>query len=146
MLTFPEQVRLEGNLPDTVEDCILNPLITKAVNDMKKIITAAKYAEIAALEDDHEDKVICAIAEANLTLYYAIPVLNIETHGTGIVTSKGWGKSKSDVASQNDIEKQKKHFKNTAMSLLKPYIPRNRSAVEVPGDEIRGINHRLIAV
>lgn len=146
MLTFPEQIRLEGNLPDSLEDGILNPLIAKAVNKMKKLITAGKYAEIEAMEDDHEDKVICAIAEANLTLYYAMPVLNIETHGTGMVKTKGWGQSKSDTLSLDDIKKLQEHYKNTAMSLLKPYVPKTGSTDDDSEDEVRGVNYRIMAI
>ncbi|MDD4291985.1 MAG: hypothetical protein PHX51_07120 [Clostridia bacterium] len=109
-------------------------------------MTDAVYEETEAKGENDPDYDTCAIAEANLTLSYAITSLNIDTHGTGIVRSKGFDEGRSDLLSQNEVERLRTYYKNIAMDLLKPYIPQMESTEDVPADELRGANYRLSAV
>jgi hypothetical protein len=142
------QIRLEANLPDTVLDKILTPHLTKATIEIKKIITPAVYTEIAALEATDDDFITCSMAEANLAFSYAIPSLNIETQGSGIVQSKGWDESRSQLLSQSEIEKLQEYYRSIAMDLLKPYIPQEEITTtnESLPDEVRGADFRLSAL
>lgn len=146
MLTNPSQVKTEGNLPDSIDDEKLDPHIQKAVIEMKKIITVEKYIEIDGKDEQDEDYITCSIAEANLALSYAIPVLNIETQGSGIVRTKGWDQSRSDLLSQSEVDKLVERFRQIAMDLLLPFIPQVESTEELPADEVRGANWSLTAL
>ena len=123
MLTNPAQVRGEGNLPDTIVDDKLDPHIAKAMIEVRKILTPDVYTEIEGKPDNDQGRTECSIAEANLALVYAIPSLNIETQGSGIVRSKGWDQSRSDLLSQNEINALCDRYREIAMNLLSPYIP-----------------------
>lgn len=146
MITSFIQIRAEGNLPDTIKDEKLKPHVIKAEIEIKKILTTAKYDEIKAKKENDVDYDTCAIAEANLTLSYAITSLNIDTHGSGIVRSKGFDESRSDLLSQNEVERLRTYYKNIAMDLLKPYIPQVESTDEIPADEVRGANYKLSVI
>jgi hypothetical protein len=145
MLTNPEQVKQEGNLPETINDEKLETHIIKAVLEMKKIITVDKYEEIKNLDANDDDYITCSLAEANLTIAYALPSLNIETQGAGIVRTKGWDESRSDLLSQNELTKLCQHYRDVAMDLLKPFIPQVEST-DIPADEVTGGNWKLTAL
>ena len=145
MLTSFNQIKLEGNLPDTVKDEILVPHLTKAELEMKIILSPDVYAKVGALEPESDDYITCSIAEANLALSYAIPSLNIETQGSGIVHSKGWDESRSELLSQSEVEKLQKYYRGVAMDLLKFFIPVNDQASTMYS-EVKGANYKLSAI
>jgi len=147
MQTFADtgKIREEGNLPETVKDGKLIPHLMKATIEMKKILTADEYEKKIA-QNDSEDFETLAIAEANLALSYAVTSLNIETQGTGIVRSKGFDESRSDLLSQNEVERLREYYKTIAMNLLAPFIPQPESTDEDPADEVIGSNYRLSAL
>jgi hypothetical protein len=145
MLTSINQIKLEGNLPDSVKDEILAPHLTKAEIEMKIILSPDVYTKVGSLEADNNDYITCSIAEANLALSYAIPSLNIETQGSGIVHSKGWDESRSELLSQTEVEKLQKYYRQVAMDLLKFYTPTNESANRF-SYEINGSNYKISAI
>jgi hypothetical protein len=145
MLTTINQIKLEGNLPDTVKDEILIPHLIKAEIEMKIILSPEKYSIVAALEEDNDDYKTCSIAEANLALSYAIPSLNIETQGSGIVHSKGWDESRSELLNQQEVEKLQKHYRGVAMDLLKFYIQQNET-INNSVDEVKDANYKLSVI
>ena len=145
MLTSINQIKLEGNLPDSVKNEILAPHLTKAEIEMKIILSPDVYTKVGSLEADNDDYITCSIAEANLALSYAIPSLNIETQGSGIVHSKGWDESRSELLSQTEVEKLQKYYRQVAMDLLKFYTPTNESANRF-SYEINGSNYKISAI
>jgi hypothetical protein len=145
MLTSINQIRLEGNLPDTVKDEILAPHLTKAEIEMKNILSQDLYAKIAELESDNDDYITCAIAEANLALSYSIPSLNMETQGSGIVHSKGWDESRSELLSQPEVEKLQKYYRDVAMDFLKFYIPAGGTENKPP-DNVNGADYKISVI
>lgn len=146
MLTTPAQVKQEGNLPASIDDTVLATHIVKAVIEMKKILTEDKYKYIADLDEEDDAYLACSLAEANLALFYAIPALNIETAGTGIVRSKGWDQSRSDLLTQGEVDRLIERYRNTAMNLLGPYIPQVESTEDNPADEVKGSNWYIAAL
>ena len=144
MFTSIEQIRSEGNLPDTIEAEVLNPHLDKAAIDMKKILTAEKCSDIVNGGADSEDYKTCSIAEANLTLSYAITSLNVETHGSGIVRSKGFDESRSDLLSQSEVEKLREYYRGIAMDLLESFIPQKTGSDSI--DVMRGSDYKMIAL
>lgn len=146
MLTTLDQVKQEGNLPASIDDSVLATHITKAVIEMKKILTEDKYEYISELDEEDDAYLACSLAEANLALHYAIPALNIETAGTGIVRSKGWDQSRSDLLSQGEVDRLIERYKNTAMSLLGPYIPQVEIDADEDAEELRGSNWYMAAL
>jgi len=147
MQTFADtgKIREEGNLPETIKDGKLVPHLTKASIEMKKILTATEY-EKKLTENDSDDFDVLAIAEANLALSYAVTSLNIETQGTGIVRSKGFDESRSDLLSQNEVERLREYYRNIAMNLLAQFIPQPESTEETPANEVVGGNYRMSAL
>jgi hypothetical protein len=145
MLTSINQVKLEGNLPDTVKDEILVPHLTKAEIEMKMILSPVVYEKVRALESDSDDYITCSIAEANLALSYAIPALNIETQGSGIVQVKGWDESRSELLSQSEVEKLRNHYRKVAMDLLRFYLPAN-CGENISHNELSGTNYNISAI
>lgn len=146
MLTSAAQVKQEGNLPASLDDGVLATHLAKAEIEVKKILTAAKYDYIAGLDPEDDAFIACSLAEANLALSFAIPALNIETAGNGIVRSKGWDQSRSDLLSQGEVDRLIERYKNIALNLLGPYIPQNESTVDEPADEVKGSNWYMAAL
>lgn len=129
-----------------MDDSVLATHITKAVIEMKKILTEDKYEYISELDEEDDAYLACSLAEANLALHYAIPALNIETAGTGIVRSKGWDQSRSDLLSQGEVDRLIERYKNTAMNLLGPYIPQAEIDADEDAEELRGSNYYIAAL
>lgn len=128
-LATTDLIRSEGNLPESILDGVLQPHLTKATLEMKKLLGSAKYAAIKAYENSTVEEEInaftaCSVAEANIALSYAVYALNMETEGSGIVRTRGWDQSRSDLLSQNELESLSQHFKDTAMSLIEDYLPK----------------------
>jgi hypothetical protein len=145
MLTSYAQIKAVGNI--NAEDSILEPHLIRASIEMKKIISSAKYAELAAKEDDDEDLIACALAEAKFANYYAAPSLNTETQGSGYIQTKGWDQSRSDMMRQDELEKLRQKHYDDAMDLLQPYITQPEPVDdETPVDEVIGGNYRLSAL
>lgn len=123
-ITTPAAVRKEGNLSSSVLDDQLEQSIKLASIEVKKLLTAEVYTEVESEAGDNTDRYLeCSQAAANLAMSYAVITLNIETAGTGIVRSKGFGETRSELLSQNEAQRLSDHFRQIAMNLLKPYLP-----------------------
>jgi len=127
-------VKDEGNLQDKYDDRKIIPHHEKAVREMKSILGSEKYNYFKTLAIDSdlsaeqkEELKTAQLAEANLTLAYAIIRLNIKTSGEGIIRSIGKDNNKTDLLGSHEIQALKNEFKETAMMLLKPFIPDNKS-------------------
>ena len=122
------------------------PHAIKAEIEIKKILTTAKYDEIEAKGASDDDFATVAIAEANLTMSYAVTALNTETHGSGIASSKGFGENRTDLYSQNEVERLRDYYRTVAMDLLRPFIPQVESTEEEPSEIVRGANYTMVAL
>ena len=125
-------VRSEGNLPNapTTPDAKIQPALDLAVIEMGRLLTLAVYVAIVA-DTGSQRKTDCTKAEAILAFAHAIPSLNVETAGAGIVTSKGWDQSRSTVLSVNETKSLVQVFRQKALMLLSPYM-------SVPADDEYG--------
>ena len=94
---------------------------------MKELLGKDSYSAYEEKNSDDEDKKVLSKAEALLTLYYAVPVFNIETQGTGIVRSKGWDESRSEMISWNEASQLAEMFRDRAMKLIQPYLPQKEN-------------------
>jgi len=128
-LTDHQQVRKEGNLPDEsrIQSEKLEVHIETASLEMKELLGKDSYSAYEEKSSDDEDKKVLSKAEALLTLYYAVPVFNIETQGTGIVRSKGWDESRSEMISWNEASQLAEMFRDRAMKLIQPYLPQKEN-------------------
>lgn len=128
-LTDHQQVRKEGNLPDEsrIQSEKLEVHIETASLEMKELLGKDSYSAYKAKNNDDEDRKVLSKAEAFLTLYYAVPVFNIETQGTGIVRSKGWDESRSEMISWNEASQLAEMFRDRAMKLIQPYLPQKEN-------------------
>jgi flagellar biosynthesis component FlhA len=124
----------EGNLGSKTSEKILTPHLFSAELELRKAITTEKYDEYLEYKtsEDAEEKQVHATlkkAEINLALSYAVHALNIETQGSGIVRSKGWDQSRSDLLSRNEVKDLSEHFREIAMRLIQPYLPEDSTTV-----------------
>ena len=145
MLGSIDIMRAEGNLPSTVEDVRLQPHMDKAVIELRRLLTSDIYNELEARAADDEERRVCGIAEANLAMSYAVTSLNVETHGSGIVRSKGFDESRSELLSQKEVEQLRTYYKNIAMELLEPFIPQFTSGEGTP-DTLRRPTFKLMSL
>jgi hypothetical protein len=149
-LSSESSVRSECNLPTTVKDDMLSPHIISAAIEVRRLLGDDLYDEILAeaftdelpqsdpnidlnngagtldLNDASTDKVRavdCCKAENILAFAYALPYLNIETSGRGIVRAKGWDSSRSELMSVGEIRTMVTDLREQAMNLLNPYLP-----------------------
>lgn len=147
MKTFADTgtMRDEGNLPLTIKDDKLQPHLDKASIELRKLLTDDKYDEYAndVKSDNYE---ILKIAEANLALSYAVTSLNIETHGSGIVRSKGWDESRSELLSQSELDKLREYYRNIAMKMVAPFLPQPEVAEDEEASEVVGSTFRMSAL
>lgn len=118
-------MRSEGNLPSatTITDEKLKTFLDTAVIEMRRLLTSDVYTEVLTDDSTTQRRVDCTKAEALLAFAHAIPALNIETSGSGIVTTKGWDQSRSEVLSINEVERLSGLYRSKAMMLLGPYLP-----------------------
>lgn len=121
-------MRADGNLPDSLKDTKLSPHIDSAVIEVKRLLGYDEYDIIASYEDSEDPDELkqfteCQKAETLIALSIAIPILNIETAGSGIVLNKGWGDNRSELLSPGQAKDLAADFRARAMSLLGPYLP-----------------------
>jgi hypothetical protein len=118
-------IREEGNLPDStvLPDAKLTPHLVSASIELSRLITSTVYTATIALAGTAQQKIDLKKAEALLALSYAIIPLNIETSGTGIVRSKGFDASRSELLSQSEAQALAEEFRERAMKLVSPYFP-----------------------
>ena len=129
ILSTAAGVRSECNLPDTIKDAMLTPHLASAKIEMQRLLNAGLvegdgdvYSEILAEADTEIRSIICTKAENLLAFAYALPFLNIETSGRGIVSVKGWDASRSELMSQGQVEQLVEKVREQAMNLLSPYL------------------------
>lgn len=135
VLATVELVRAEGNLPESLAAEKLQPHLDSASIRMRRLLSASKYNRCLKWKKGDEeatpDQLIIlndiTKAEAILTVGVALPVLNIDTMGEGIVSSKGFDQSKSQLLSQTELAALAKVFEDKAMMILEPHLPQRAS-------------------
>ncbi len=124
MLANVQKMREEGNLPSVVQDGQLTPHRDAASIELKRLLGSELYEDIEGESGEPTDRYTeCSKGEALLAVSKAVWTLNIETSGTGIVRTKGWDESRSDLLSWNEVEQLSEHFRSEAMKLIQPHIP-----------------------
>jgi len=122
-----EAVINEGNLGSEITSEQITPHIKMAEIELKRLL-GNKYVTYASYENSSDETTKAIYEEIqkaayNLALSYAVHTLNIETQGTGIIRSKGFDVSRSDLLSREEVKDLSEHFRNVAMRLLEPYLP-----------------------
>lgn len=77
MLTTATAVRALANWPAAVTDAMLAPHLGGAARELARRIGTTVYAELAAAEDDDENKAAGAEIEGCLAIAYGIPALHL---------------------------------------------------------------------
>lgn len=116
-------VRSEANLPASITEATLQPHINSASIELRKLFGAELYEEILGEEEDAQRRVECVKGESLLAFAYALPFLNIETAGKGIVTAKGWDANRSELMSVGQTQELASLVRAQAMDLLTPHAP-----------------------
>lgn len=125
-ITNIETIAKIGNLqtlaadnPEKIEIHLLS-----AKTDVIDIISNDKYEEIEALDEDDEDRLQVANAEAYLALCYIIPAVNIESSGSGVTKSTGFGDGRKENLSELDINSIIDRYRATANKILSKFAPK----------------------
>lgn len=114
-------IRSEGNLSGVTDDSLLQPHLDKAELELRRKISTDVYDEVIALEATVEKKRELIKAEANLALSYAVHTLNVVTSGQGIISSKGFGDSKSELLTSQEVESLSKYYRSIYDQFVTPY-------------------------
>ncbi len=124
-ITSIETIAKIGNLqtlaadnPEKIEIHLLS-----AKTDVIDIVSNDVYEEMLAKDEDDEDRLQVANAEAYLALCYIIPAINIESAGAGVTKSTGFGDGRKENLSESDIESIIDRYRATANKILSKYAP-----------------------
>ena len=117
-------VKAECNLPETIKDVMINPHIESAAIEIRRLLGNDLYEVIRAEDAAEQRRIECVKGESILAFAYAVPFLNIETSGRGIVSAKGWDSNRSELMSVNESEKLVANLREQAMNLLSAHIPK----------------------
>lgn len=136
MLCSLSQIRSEGNLPAAIKDDKLIPHQESASIFVRNLLTDAVYDNIKTDPDEIKNRPFleCSKAEALIAMSIAVVPLNIETQGTGIVRTKGWDQSRSDLMSQTELDSLSEKFRERGLQLLNKYIPKDETPGKLPND------------
>jgi len=115
----------EGNLSIDTESDVIQRQLDIANLEVEKLL-GANYAKVVAGTDgyDADDLIIVTKAEAVLSLYFLVPVINTKSIADGGITrSVGLGESQTEYLSQGEALQLANKYRAKAMSLLEDYIP-----------------------
>jgi len=120
----------EANLGKETNPKILMPHIETAEIELKRILGEEKYLRIESWQSSQNESETAVYREVKkgalcLAMSYAVISLNTETQGSGIVKSKGWGESKSELLGSDELNNLREYYRTTALSILSPHIPEN---------------------
>lgn len=118
-----EDLRSECNLPLTIADEQLEPHLRSAGIELRRLLTPDIYQEVLEEDDEDQRRIDCKKAEAICAFSYALPFLNIETAGSGIVVVKGWDDSRSELMRQGELNELINRLRTQVLNLLNPYLP-----------------------
>jgi len=123
-----DEIINEGNLGTQINSEQIYPHVITAEIELKRLLgdNYNIYSGYENSTNDNEKLIYEEIQKAayNLALSYAVHALNIETQGSGIIRSKGFDVSRSELLSREEIKDLSEHFRSIAMKLLEPYLPR----------------------
>ena len=135
-LTSVAEIRSEGNLSADISDDQIEPHLKKASAELRRMLD--NLYPIIAREINTQRRRDCSLAEANLALSYAIVPLNIESSGSGIMQSKGFGETKNELIDYQTAESLSDYFRSVAMRFLSPYLPQVESDGTSSGNYLIG--------
>lgn len=127
-LATAEEIRLHGNLTDTIVDTQINPQIPIATQQLQAYIGLAAYEEIV-LRDDN-DKVILTAAENKWALGLLMEPLAIHCAGDGLAFMGGVGDSRFQYIDPTVAAKMGRRYIAEAKSLVALWVPK----VDTVGD------------
>lgn len=142
-LTTTAQIITEGGLPSEISTAKLTGHLVKAEKRFRELLGDTLYETI---EDETTEtrKVHCAMAEANMALYYAIPVLGLKI-GTagGFMLSTGFAENRQTLVDAKGLQDIADRFKQIAMDLLSPYLPEVDIDEDTEADDILDVGGGL---
>lgn len=124
-MTNDTLIRAEFNLPDAdiIKPEKLQPHIDSAVTDAKRMLGEDLYNTIAGEDDTTTRRKDCTKGMTYLAMAYAVFSLNMETSGSGIVTSKGFDQSRSELMSFSAVKEMAEYYRQQATKFFQPYFP-----------------------
>lgn len=109
-------------LPDEVEDK-LAPWIPQADAKLLDLVGQENYDDIDALPGANQDRQRADLAESLLTVFYALPHLNIRlTTQGGLVKAIGFEASRTEIMGKGELERLRGSYYSQAINLLGEYV------------------------
>lgn len=120
MITTAAEIR---GLGVNVEDTKLAPYMSQASIKLKGWVGATAYADAeTATPEDADRRASLKIAEQYLTLYFALPFLNLDIQGKVIGRFSSSFKNSVERESQPDIKSIREDMEAEAKSFAAPYM------------------------
>lgn len=125
MITTSEKVINEGNL-GTVAETLILPHIEKAELDLRSRIpnydTISSYCTSSVVTEKRIFDT-AVLVETNFAISYALPSLNVQTQGSGLLKSTGWDVSRNELYTVKEILELSTNYYNTGLRFLDQLIP-----------------------
>lgn len=117
-ITTEAKVIAQFNLPSELTGK-LDGFITPASAKIIDLIGQTKYDELEALPDADPDRERAEHAEGSLSLYYAMPNLNLRfTSKGGLVKAAGFDQSRTELMSKRELDSYRGELWSEAFRLL----------------------------
>ena len=135
-LTTTSEIIQAGNLPANLDANKLAKHLVNAERRLRELLGDTLYETIEA-ESGTDRKTRCSLAEAYMTLHYAVPVLglNISNLG-GVIQSTGLESNRQELVSFDQLQKIAAHYDEMAMELLAAYLPEPDTDTDTQADDI----------
>jgi len=135
-LTATSEIIQAGNLPSDFVAAKLALHLVNAERRLRELLEDTLYETIEA-ETGTDRKTRCSLAEAYMTLHYAIPVLGLKPGDVGgLVESTGFDSNRQDLVNFHDLKSIAAHFEEMAMELLAAYLPEPDTDTDPQADDI----------
>lgn len=120
-------VRSQCNLDPTVEDVMLAPHLATAADDVERLLGSSRYSAVATPVSPFvaADRARLVAAEALLAGAIALPFLNLQSSGKGVVKTLLVGPDgrQSEFLSEREVQAKAVGWRSIAMGKLARYVP-----------------------
>jgi len=147
------KVKVLGNIPTVDDEATVEAFFPQARKEVKKFMGKELYELFASGDEwaadadyDDTDTELMQTAEAYMVLAYAVGPLNVNSSGAGFVKSTGFGDSRKEVLSQNDISELSFEYRKRAEELLEDYVTDTDTDEDCNPDTVQAGSLKMSAI
>lgn len=135
-LTTTSEIIQAGNLPANLDTDKLAKHLINAERRLRELLGDTLYETIEA-ESGTDRKTHCSLAEAYMTLNYAVPILGLNINNLGgIIQSTGFEANRQELLDFNQLRSIAARYEEMAMDLLAAYLPEPDTDTDTQADDI----------